>query len=157
MVEPVRDFADLLRTQSSCGYATLARRCDDVGESEAAGLPSVRSVTDTDVEQLRTFLAGTFPALQNAPVVATRRCLYADTPDGDFWIDRHPQWAGLTVAGGDSGHAFKFGPVLGELIADVLENKPNPYKQKFRWRRPDNSQSRQFDVARFVPNQKSKL
>ena len=49
MVEPVRDFADPLLTQSSRGYATPARRCDDVGESEAAGLPSVRSVTDEDV------------------------------------------------------------------------------------------------------------
>ncbi len=51
MVEPavpplgVRDFADPLRTQSSRGYATPARRSDDVGESEAAGLQSVRSVT----------------------------------------------------------------------------------------------------------------
>lgn len=93
-----------------------------------------RVVTETDVEQLRTFLAGTFPALQDAPIVATRRCLYADTSDGDFWIDRHPQWAGLTVAGGDSGHAFKFAPILGGLIADAVEGKTNHWLSKFRWR-----------------------
>ncbi|HEX7735646.1 MAG TPA: FAD-dependent oxidoreductase [Ktedonobacteraceae bacterium] len=93
-----------------------------------------RVVTDRDVEQLRAFLAVTFPALYDAALVATRRCLYVDTPDGDFWIDRHPQYAGLTVATGDSGHGFKFAPVLGGLVADAVEGKPNPWLPKFRWR-----------------------
>ena len=53
-------------------------------------------VTDSDVERLRAFLATSLPDLYDAPLVATRRCLYVDTPDGDFWIDRHPQRAGLT-------------------------------------------------------------
>lgn len=93
-----------------------------------------RVVTDKDVAQLRAFLAETFPALYDAPLVATRRCLYVDTLDGDFWIDRHPQYTGLTVATGDSGHGFKFAPVLGGLIADAVEGKPNPWLPKFRWR-----------------------
>ncbi len=93
-----------------------------------------RVVTNSDVEQLRAFLAATFPALYDAPLVATRRCLYVDTPDGDFWIDRHPQRAGLTVATGDSGHGFKFAPILGGLIADAVEGKPNNWLSKFRWR-----------------------
>jgi glycine/D-amino acid oxidase-like deaminating enzyme len=93
-----------------------------------------RIVTGSDVEQLRAFLAATFPALSDVPLVATRRCLYVDTPDGDFWIDRHPQYAGLTVATGDSGHGFKFGPILGGLIADAIEGKPNRWLPKFRWR-----------------------
>ncbi|GHO48380.1 NAD(P)/FAD-dependent oxidoreductase [Ktedonospora formicarum] len=93
-----------------------------------------RVVTDSDIEQLRAFLATTFPALQDAPIVSTRRCLYVDTPDGDFWIDRHPQWAGLTVATGDSGHGFKFAPILGELIADAIEGKPNRWLPHFHWR-----------------------
>src|SRR5262249_12721079 len=45
MVGPVSDFTNPLRPQSSRGYATPARRSDDVGESEAAGLESMRSVT----------------------------------------------------------------------------------------------------------------
>ncbi len=93
-----------------------------------------RVVTENDVELLRAFLAATFPALYDAPLVATRRCLYVDTPDGDFWIDRHPQWAGLTVASGDNGHGFKFAPILGGLIADAVEGKPNRWLSKFRWR-----------------------
>jgi glycine/D-amino acid oxidase-like deaminating enzyme len=93
-----------------------------------------RVVTDNDIEQLRAFLAATFPALSDAPLVATRCCLYVDTPDGDFWIDHHPHNAGLTVATGDSGHGFKFAPVLGGLIADAIEGKPNRWLGKFRWR-----------------------
>ncbi|MBE0684041.1 MAG: hypothetical protein IH589_19235 [Anaerolineales bacterium] len=36
---------------------------------------------------------------------------------------------------GDSGHAFKFTPLLGKLIADVLEHKPNKFAKKFAWRK----------------------
>jgi sarcosine oxidase / L-pipecolate oxidase len=83
---------------------------------------------------LRAFLAASLPDLYDAPLVYTRRCLYVDTPDGDFWISHHPQREGLTVASGDNGHGFKFAPILGELIADAVEGKPNHWLSKFRWR-----------------------
>lgn len=84
----------------------------------------------------REFLHETFPLLADAPVVASRLCLYSDTRDGDFWIDRHPDLTGLTVASGGSGHGFKFAPVLGDLIADTVEGASNPWLERFRWR-PD--------------------
>ena len=93
-----------------------------------------RVVTESDVERLRAFLATALPNLYDADIVATRRCLYVDTPDGDFWISHHPQLKGLTVATGDSGHGFKFAPILGGLIADEVEGKPNPFLSKFQWR-----------------------
>ncbi len=93
-----------------------------------------RAVSERDFADLRRMLADTFPALLDADIVYTRRCLYSDTPDGHFWIDRHPQRIGLTVAAGDSGHGFKFAPVLGPLIADVIEGISNDWAPKFRWR-----------------------
>lgn len=93
-----------------------------------------RLVTAEDEKQFRTFLADTFPALADAPITYTRRCLYCDTPDEHFWIDRHPHKPGLTVAAGGSGHGFKFAPILGELIADAVEGKTNPWLPKFKWR-----------------------
>lgn len=93
-----------------------------------------RVVTEEQIAALRAFLRDTFPELVAAPVVYTRLCLYCDVLDGHFWIDRHPQLEGLTVASGGSGHGFKFGPVLGELIADAVEGKPNPNLHRFRWR-----------------------
>jgi glycine/D-amino acid oxidase-like deaminating enzyme len=91
-------------------------------------------VGTADERKLRQFLAETFPALLGAEVVYTRLCLYCDTLDEHLWIDHHPERPGLAVAAGGSGHGFKFGPMLGGLIADVVEERPNPYKEKFRWR-----------------------
>ena len=104
-----------------------------------------RIVTETDEQTLRQFLAKTFPTLVDAPIVYTRRCLYCDTLDEHFWIDQHPEIEGLSVAAGGSGHGFKFGPVLGLLIADAVEEKPNKWLPKFRWRHL--SQSNQGEEA----------
>lgn len=47
-------------------------------------------------------------------------CLYTKTPDERFVLDRHPAHPNVVLAGGGSGHAFKFGPLFGELIAGLL-------------------------------------
>lgn len=96
-----------------------------------------RVVFEEDFAQLRIFLEESIPSLLDAEVVYTRRCLYNDTLDEHFWIDRHPEREGLSVATGGSGHGFKFGPVFGELIADIVEGKPNDWAPKFRWRELD--------------------
>lgn len=95
-----------------------------------------RVVIQEDFDRLFIFLADTFPSLLNSPIVHTRCCLYCDTFDEHFWIDSHPENENLFIASGGSGHAFKFGPVLGEIIADKVEGKNNPYSQKFKWRKP---------------------
>ncbi len=106
-----------------------------------------RVVTVEDEKNLCEFLASTFPSLANAPIVYTRVCMYSDTHDGHFWIARDPEREGLVVAAGDSGHGFKFAPVLGEIIADALEGKDNPLLDKFRWR-PEMCAGTGTDVAR---------
>jgi glycine/D-amino acid oxidase-like deaminating enzyme len=93
-----------------------------------------RVVTPDDEAHLRAMLRETFPDLADAPIVYTRRCLYNDTKDEDFWIARHPQREGLTIAAGDSGHGFKFAPVLGGIISDAVEGRENPWLHRFRWR-----------------------
>lgn len=93
-----------------------------------------RVVPDWAEPRFRAFLAETFPELADRPVVGRRLCLYCDTFDGDFWIDRDPSRDGLVVAAGGSGHGFKFVTVLGSIVADVLEGRPNRWAQRFRWR-----------------------
>ncbi len=93
-----------------------------------------REVAPDDEEKFRTFLAGTFPEVASAPVLRTRLCLYCDTWDGNFYIDHDPAHEGLIICSGGSGHGFKFAPILGEITADVLERKPNPWAHKFAWR-----------------------
>jgi glycine/D-amino acid oxidase-like deaminating enzyme len=107
-----------------------------------------RAVTTEDEKNLREFLSSTFPALADAPIVYSRVCMYCDTHDGHFWIARDPDREGLVIAAGDCGHGFKFAPVLGEIIADAVEEKPNPILQKFRWR-PEVRVGSGTDVARF--------
>jgi glycine/D-amino acid oxidase-like deaminating enzyme len=109
---------------------------------------SNRLVTPQEEQNLRDFLSSTFPALADAPIVYTRICLYCDTNDGHFWIAPDPERPGLIVATGDSGHGFKFAPVLGEIIADAVEEKAKPLLQKFRWR-PEVCAGSGTDVARF--------
>jgi glycine/D-amino acid oxidase-like deaminating enzyme len=52
-------------------------------------------------------------------------CQYENSTDGDYLIDRHPEAANLWLVGGGSGHGFKHGPAVGELVAaNVLGDKP---------------------------------
>jgi glycine/D-amino acid oxidase-like deaminating enzyme len=107
-----------------------------------------RAVTSEDEENLRKFLSWALPELADASIVYTRLCMYCDTHDGNFWIASDPEREGLVIAAGDCGHGFKFAPVLGEIIADVVEQKFNPILKKFRWR-PEVSAGTGTDVARF--------
>lgn len=112
---------------------------------------SERAITPQEEEDLREFLSRTFPTLASAPIVYTRICLYCDTHDGHFWIAPDPERIGLIVATGDSGHGFKFAPVLGEIIADAAEGKSNPLLERFRWR-PEIRAGQQKEAARFNPD-----
>ncbi len=47
-------------------------------------------------------------------------CLYTNTPDGSFIVDRHPAHRGVIVLSACSGHGFKFAPVLAECVADLV-------------------------------------
>jgi sarcosine oxidase len=66
--------------------------------------------------------------------LAPETCLYTLTADEDFVLDR----AGpLVVGGGCSGHAFKFGPLLGEFLADLALGRDIPApRERFALRRP---------------------
>ncbi len=69
--------------------------------------------------QLVRAVTRVLPALDPQPV-ATERCVYDNSADADFVLDR----VGSVVVGcGTSGHAFKFGPLLGELLADLAEDR----------------------------------
>lgn len=83
-----------------------------------------REVTAGEIAAFRQFLQETFPGLAEAPIVYTRVCVYSDSPDGDFWVgESRPD---VIVGAGGSGHAFKFAPVLGKILADAVEGKPIP-------------------------------
>jgi glycine/D-amino acid oxidase-like deaminating enzyme len=48
-------------------------------------------------------------------------CLYTMTPDDDFIVDHHPEFANVVFAAGFSGHGFKFAPLIAVALADLLQ------------------------------------
>ncbi|KAH7050995.1 FAD dependent oxidoreductase [Macrophomina phaseolina] len=72
-------------------------------------------------EGLRRGLEKLWPGLAGRPWKQTRLCWYCDTAGGDFIFDEHPDYQGVFVASGGSGHGFKFLPVLGRYIVDCFE------------------------------------
>jgi glycine/D-amino acid oxidase-like deaminating enzyme len=71
---------------------------------------------------LEAFLGEYLPAAAG-PWVATKACLYTVTPHWDFLIDRLPDDPRIVVAGGFSGHGFKFAPAIGRLVADLIDRE----------------------------------
>ena len=57
----------------------------------------------------------------DATLVRSEVCTWTDSPDGQFIIDRVGD---IVVGCGDSGQGFKFHPMFGEVIADLVEGKP---------------------------------
>ncbi|MFY9948987.1 MAG: FAD-dependent oxidoreductase [Candidatus Sulfotelmatobacter sp.] len=79
-----------------------------------------RVVSQTTLKRVREYIAFRFPAMKNAPLIETRVCQYEQTPDGNFILDRHPQIDNVWLVGGGSGHGFKHGPAIGELMAELV-------------------------------------
>jgi sarcosine oxidase len=70
--------------------------------------------------RLRELAALHLPGYAPQPV-RTERCIYDNTPDEDFILDR----AGRIIVGsGTSGHGFKFGPLLGHWLACLAAGEP---------------------------------
>jgi sarcosine oxidase len=87
---------------------------------------------------MRAFVSHRFPALADAPLLGAEVCQYENSPDGNFIIDRHPELPDLWIVGGGSGHGYKMGPAIGEIVSrQVREDlSPDPF----------------FALARFVQN-----
>lgn len=72
------------------------------------------------LKEARTFLAHRFPGLKDAPLLESRVCPYENSPTGNFLFDIHPDGDNVFFLGGGSGHGFKHGPALGELISNII-------------------------------------
>jgi sarcosine oxidase len=101
-------------------------------DPDAQNQAADQRLTGRLAEVARRYLPGYHPE-----PVTTERCIYDNSPDEDFIIDR----IGNVVVGcGTSGHGFKFGPLLGEWLA-ALATSPDGFpaghdmEQRFTIRR----------------------
>lgn len=101
----------------------------DAGQGLKAGIHHDGAVVDPetvdreprpeDEARIRALLARFMPTA-NGRLLDARVCLYTNTPDQHFVIDRHPEHPRVIVASPCSGHGFKFGAAIGEVLADLV-------------------------------------
>ncbi|NWS85547.1 SOX oxidase, partial [Toxostoma redivivum] len=71
-----------------------------------------------DIGILSSFISSYLPGLETQPAVM-ETCLYTNTPDEDFILDRHPKFSNIIIGAGFSGHGFKLAPVVGKLLCEL--------------------------------------
>jgi monomeric sarcosine oxidase len=96
------------------------------------------------VRDLRRLL----PALRGAELAHVEACMYDVTPDEDFILDTMPGDSRIAFATGLSGHGFKFGPLLGRILCNLIcETTPDFPLNRFQMRRFSHQSQRE---ATFV-------
>ncbi|HTU42817.1 MAG TPA: FAD-dependent oxidoreductase [Candidatus Aquilonibacter sp.] len=85
-----------------------------------------RVVSQQNLARVRDYVASRFPAMKDAPLIENRVCQYEQSPDSDFIVDRHPRMENVWFLGGGSGHGFKHGPALGEMMAELVLKDSEP-------------------------------
>jgi sarcosine oxidase len=90
-------------------HAGISTHADDERDVDVRAVAAIADAT-------RRWLPGFDPE-----AVRVETCIYDNTPDEDFVLDRRGR---VVVGAGTSGHGFKFGPLLGELLADLATGAP---------------------------------
>jgi sarcosine oxidase len=93
---------------------------DDVRGPEFDPTAGERLVGEEGLASVRRYLGYRFPGMKDAPLLESRVCQYENTIDENFIIDRHPANENVWIVGGGSGHGFKHGPALGEMVTKLV-------------------------------------
>ncbi|MGA8733039.1 MAG: FAD-dependent oxidoreductase [Terriglobales bacterium] len=99
---------------------------DDTRGPEFDPTSGERTVNEDGLKAIRNYISFRFPAMKDAPLIETRVCQYENSPDNHLIIDRHPNADNVWLVGGGSGHGFKHGPALGEMVAELVMEQKNP-------------------------------
>ena len=102
---------------------------DDTRGPEFDPTSGERVVSEDGLRMARAYVAFRFPAMKDAPLVESRVCQYENSPDNHLIIDRHPSADNVWLVGGGSGHGFKHGPALGEMLAGWIAEGQDPDPQ----------------------------
>ncbi|MDQ3771524.1 MAG: FAD-dependent oxidoreductase [Actinomycetota bacterium] len=75
----------------------------------------IGEVNPESIERVSRWVAARFPEADPTPVHA-ETCIYTNTPDEHFVIERH---GAIVVGSPCSGHGFKFAPLIGKRLAEL--------------------------------------
>ncbi|KAK2060846.1 FAD dependent oxidoreductase [Colletotrichum caudatum] len=90
-------------------------------------------IPDEAADAIRRFVDTVMPQFSGRPLLGARVCWCTDSPDAHWLIDNHPKHPSLLLATGDSGHAFKMFPIIGDYIADALEGKERGLRPEWKY------------------------
>lgn len=108
------------------GHRGLFKIADDTRGPKTDPDTQSREPAAGAIESVRDYLKFRFPDLKDADMVKAHICQYTESKDYNFIVDRHPDAENVWLVGGGSGHAFKHGPALGELIAGQVLGTDQP-------------------------------
>lgn len=115
-------------------WTNYAKRSEQHGTPLSYPKTNVEEIPQEAMRVIKTFCADNLPDLLELDLDRGRLCWYSDSVDNSFLIDYVPGTESLIVANGGSGHGFKFLPVLGEHVVDVMEGRDTEYTRLFKWR-----------------------
>lgn len=85
-----------------------------------------RSVGEDEVAAVTSLLDRHLPGAAGQ-YLRSAVCMYTNTPDGHFVIDRHPRAPGVWIVSPCSGHGFKFASAIGEVVAAEVRGQPSGF------------------------------
>ena len=94
-----------------------------------------RAVSQAEIDGMLELTARYLPTLLG-PCLESVVCMYTNTPDGHFLIDRHPDHSQMLLVSPCSGHGFKFSSAIGEVVADLVSKGKSAFDLslfRFRW------------------------
>jgi len=91
-----------------------------------------RTVDEQQIVDCREACRRFVPDIADGEVVQTKVCIYDMTENSDFVIDKDPESTDVVYGYGFSGHGFKFAPLIGRLLAELIqEEKPDFNLERF--------------------------
>jgi sarcosine oxidase / L-pipecolate oxidase len=128
-------------------YKEVAERSTPITAFTQSQAKPTQGIPRKAFEVISTFLAEYLPELKaqgisiTSPETVMRLCWYTDSVDNHHVVDYIPGngFENVMVATGGSGHAFKYLPVVGKYVADVMEGVglERELLRKWRWRSPE--------------------
>lgn len=119
----------------------------DLKKNPQSSVPISRDSIPKECEDaIRKIFSQTLPEFADREFVKKKICWCTDTPDRSFLIGEHPDYkdGSLVLATGDSGHGFKFMPIVGKYVSELVINgclSDKEKSQKWKWR-PETAKDR---------------
>ena len=101
-----------------------------------------RTPSAAELADVRAYMERRFPALAGAPLNEARVCQYENSSNGDFLIDRHPEWENVVLVGAGSGHGFKHGPEVGRYASELALGRLRTPEPRFSLTAKSENQAR---------------